>query len=999
MMNDPSSRDQSYDYFLTEAPELLQTIEQELLTLAEDRSSDKIYTLMRATHTLKGMVASLGMHAIEDVTHSLESVFNALFEPSVVIDADLEALLFQAYESLCLLLAARWTPIEIDETSVSAQAKTIFAQLRERLGNFFTRSKHLPTSKELDVDITQSIFETVVQEGLTAIRESLNQPSPEVVATTLREKATMFLGLAEGLDLPGFVDIAQATIAALEAKPTDAIAIAHLALADFQQGQSLILSGNRTQGGVPSVPLQTLANSSSLVNTARTISASPSEPESIQLAVQAKASPPTTTSTAQTIRVNLERLKHLKYLMGSLLTNQTRQDSAKEQLQDTLHKFRHNFQQHQQTLNAMRESLSQGRTSLQVSANSASGATLNPLMQSALEESAQLEAVLGEITSVQQQLTQAIEQQQQLVLHIQDDLTDAQAAPLGEILNRLLPVVQRLVTTYNKPAELTLEGTEIVVDKAIAEKLYIPLLHLVRNAFDHGLESGDVRQRQGKPAVGQIYVRAEQQDQQIVIEVEDDGRGLDFTQIRRRAAQMAFLSSIEAEKLSDTQLQDLLFEPRFSTTSNVNELSGHGIGLNVVRSQVQALQGSISVQSIVQQGTTFTLQIPILSTLPELTTIDTGPLLEPSPPPVTVSPPPSLNEIWGQDLLLKKSSVQSSVVQPSHETWHADSLITLIQRSFKATESLIWMANSVIFVLSYRQIEEYLAPKTYETIQSRSQRFLHWRDQMVRVYSLSELLSDSGMPSPTEQQSQQTKIMLVVRLGQRIVALESELKRLMTTPEILIQANDARPGSCVCGYTRLTEGESVPVVDVTALLDQTLMRSLTPLNQAVEAPSKMPPRALPLVNSTPHNPINAAPTPPSSRKITPSATEISTNVLVVDDSPAMRKLLGLSLEEAGYRVIEAQDGQDAIDQLQKARVHLIICDMDMPRLNGFGFLKQYFREPSIAKVPVVMLSNWDSHEYRKRALALGATDYFVKPYDKSKLVAALRSISPTVRAD
>ena len=158
----------------------------------------------------------------------------------------------------------------------------------------------------------------------------------------------------------------------------------------------------------------------------------------------------------------------------------------------------------------------------------------------------------------------------------------------------------------------------------VAEKLFDPLLHLIRNGFHHGIESPTVRQQWGKSEKGEIEICAYHQDRYLIVEVRDDGQGLDFDKIRASAVERQIFSQEHVSSLDELQLTNLLFEPGFSTTSQVNDLSGRGIGLDVVRTQLQALGGSISVYSERYQGTTFTLQIPLNLTIAKLLLCQAG---------------------------------------------------------------------------------------------------------------------------------------------------------------------------------------------------------------------------------------------------------------------------------------------------------------------------------------------------------------------------------------
>ncbi|MBF2064688.1 MAG: Hpt domain-containing protein, partial [Calothrix sp. C42_A2020_038] len=265
MITDSSIREQGYIYFLTEAPELLQTIEEELFSLADDYSTAKVHNLMRATHTLKGGAANVGLDVINKVAHSLEDIFKALYSPDVVIDAQLQTLLFQAYECLQLPVTAEITKTSIDNDDILQRAALVFAQLQEKLGDAFGAEIAIPTSEELGFDIVLSIFETGVSQRIDSIVEVLKAPPDnQELAEFLRSQAEVFLGLAESLNLPGFGAIAQTIIAALS-NPENALAIAEASLENLQQAHAAVMAGDRVRGGEPSTALQQLSQLTSCV--------------------------------------------------------------------------------------------------------------------------------------------------------------------------------------------------------------------------------------------------------------------------------------------------------------------------------------------------------------------------------------------------------------------------------------------------------------------------------------------------------------------------------------------------------------------------------------------------------------------------------------------------------------------------------------------------------------------------------------------------------------
>jgi chemotaxis protein histidine kinase CheA len=726
-MTEPTIREQSYRYFLQEAPELLQVLEQELLSLREGYSINKVNTLMRATHTLKGAAASVGLETIQTVAHSLEDIFKALFNPDLSIDPEIEALIFEGFECLRIPLTAEFTGGQVNNAEILDRTAAIFAQLQEKLGDCFGQEAYLPSSVELGFDLTQSIFEVGVSQRLDELAAAITRANPEEVATILRTQAEVFIGLAESLNLQGFGAIAQMAIAALDTAPTQAMTIAQIALADLQAGQAAVLVGDRTQGGQPSPALQQLARlnigtvnlelsagelheselsagelheSESLLNqseneesgnllletiwggeavldsqtpeqtdpvpasstsvhssehvfssmpasAAESASWSPEEPEvKIKDAPSRSVRIDTTplsqndqVSVSHTVRVNVEHLEHLNTSIGELLTNQNRQTLQNEQLRGAVRSLVVRLQKHQQLLNQLhdwsdRKFIPQQRwtalgsdwqshlpfDSLELDRYDEA----QILVQSVLEDAFTLAEASEAIDLFATQSNQTLEKQRRLLTSTRDALMQARMSPLGGIFGRFHRVLQQLEIRHNKQVTLELYGTEVLVDKVVAEKLYDPLLHLVRNAFDHGIESPEVRQQRSKSEFGRIEICASQVGRHLVIEVRDDGEGLDFERIRRRAVERQLLSVEQASRLNEAQLTDLLFEPGFSTVSGVNELSGRGIGLDVVRSQLEAFQGSVMVDSEPYRGTTFTLQIPLSLTIAKLLLCQAG---------------------------------------------------------------------------------------------------------------------------------------------------------------------------------------------------------------------------------------------------------------------------------------------------------------------------------------------------------------------------------------
>jgi two-component system chemotaxis sensor kinase CheA len=181
--------------------------------------------------------------------------------------------------------------------------------------------------------------------------------------------------------------------------------------------------------------------------------------------------------------------------------------------------------------------------------------------------------------------------------------------PIGQLFQRATRQVRDLSRKVGKQVELATRGEDTELDKTIAEELADPLMHMVRNAIDHGIESPAAREAAGKPPQARISLAAYHQGGQIVIEVADDGRGLDSRKILAKAREKGLVD--DSARLSESDTFRLILEPGFSTAEQVTDISGRGVGMDVVRTQVQKLRGRIEIRSEAGQGTTFLLKLPL----------------------------------------------------------------------------------------------------------------------------------------------------------------------------------------------------------------------------------------------------------------------------------------------------------------------------------------------------------------------------------------------------
>ena len=645
----------------------------------------------------------------------------------------------------------------------------------------------------------------------------------------------------------------------------------------------------------------------------------------------------TTASSHLSVKVDFNRLERMNNLVGELAINRNSLSLQNDQLQGRvkalLDRFSY-FQKITETLKQLSDkmvvaperygaihtpltsrndvsALSTDFDSLEMD----SYGTIYSIVQGLLEEMIQLEESMDDVVLFARSSNQTLEQQRQMLTNLRDELMWARMLPLAEVLNRFPRVLRDLSTTHHKPVKLNLTGTSVLVDKAALEKLYDPLLHLLRNAFDHGIEPPEIRRKLGKPEQGTIEILAYHQGNQTIIEMRDDGGGLNLEKIAQKAVNVGLVTPEQVAVMSKEALQNLIFEPGFSTAAQVSELSGRGVGLDVVREQVQALKGTVFVNSFSGKGTTFTLCLPLTLTIAKL-------------------------------------------------------LVCLIQHTHHQTSTIALPSDS---------IEEIIMPEPEQIKKSGEQRFLSWQRQIIPIYPLTHVLDyrcmfSEGFTSHALHSMATPEDwglpLLILRRGERLYALE--VNRLVTEQELVIKpfGQAIAAPAYTYGCTILGDGTLIPVVNGNLLIEQYI------------DPLKSIPDATGIV-------VESGATEPP----TPVATFQNPTILVVDDSAALRRTLALTLQKVGYRVIQARDGKEALEQLQQSSgVKLVICDVEMPNMNGFEFLGQRRRDPDLMEIPVAMLTSRSSDKHKQLATQLGANAYLTKPYIEQQFLETIKTM-------
>ena len=642
------------------------------------------------------------------------------------------------------------------------------------------------------------------------------------------------------------------------------------------------------------------------------------------------------------VRVDLERLTKMNNLMEELTINRNSLALQNQQLQENVSQLERKFlrfdritqkvrtlsdlmliEQRLDTLGSS-QNVNQDRYSnetLKMSLDSLEMDRYNALsssLQEILEEIIQLEESVNDISIFAGQSDRTISDQRQMLDRMRGELMWVRMLPLEQILQRFPRTLRDMSNKYHKPVELKLTGTDVLVDRAVLEKLSDPLLHLLRNAFDHGIEEPEVRRQQGKPDKGSIEIEAYYQANQTVIEVRDDGRGLDTAQLARLGVERGLISEQQA-KTDPQKLFELIFEPGFSTASKVNEISGRGVGMDIVRSQIASLKGTVSVASTLGKGSLFTLRLPLTLTIAKLFVCSLG---------------------------------------------------------------------ATTFAIPSDSIEEIIVPTTEQIKLTHQQKLLSFNDQLIPIYPLKELLQYNCAIPPADSHCHFKTVkppedwlapLLLLRRGQQLFALE--VVSLLNEQELVIKPYGKAIAAPAYSYgcTILGDGSLIPVFDGLAAIDTFVGVSAAKTKKIKKF-------------------AQLAKAPLAGDGNTDLATAYQT-IMIVDDSTTSRRTMALTLEKQGYRVIQRKDGKDALDGFkQNPDLDLIICDLEMPVMNGLEFLGMRRRDSTLAQIPTLILTSRGGLQYRSLAMQLGADGYFIKPYDESELVAKVKKILSRDRA-
>jgi chemosensory pili system protein ChpA (sensor histidine kinase/response regulator) len=641
-------------------------------------------------------------------------------------------------------------------------------------------------------------------------------------------------------------------------------------------------------------------------------------------------------AAAKSVRISLSRLDRMMNTVGELVINRTRmlgrvtelerlRDTlgfSKERLQGKVAEFQEKYEFNR--INSTRGPRSQSTTPTpQMLTNAAAGETsfwsefselemdryddVNILSRSMTEISADVNEVLSQMGGFIGRVEGDIDEFTKLAHHLQDEITAARMVPIGTLYSRLSRAVRDAAKSTGKQVELDLSGSETELDNNIIQQISDPLVHLVRNSVAHGIELPEGRQEADKSEIGRVTLRAYHRGNHIYIEVEDDGRGIDYDRVRESAVDRGLVSHETASSLTERELREMLFHPGFSTAPLKTELAGRGVGLDVVRANLNSLNGEIEIQSTAGAGTKFILKVPL-----------------------------------------------TLIISPA----------------------LFVRCGAANFALPLAVVEEIRRLRADEIEDVGGKLLTKVRDVVTEVIRLDSYL---GLP-PLEPINGYFR-MVVANADNRQVGIVVE--EVLGKDEIVIKSlgEYLRRVKLFPGTTIAPDGSLILLLDLNRMIATEPGERKSIQASASAARIFAPGSAAIAKGSIPTDAIDRV--------------HHERVVVVADDSISVRKFVGRMLEKNGYRVILASDGLEAAELITQHGCHLVITDLEMPRMTGYELMAQLRQSPSTRRIPVMVVTSRAGAKHRDRAMKEGAVAFLTKPVQEDQLTEAVEQLIGT----
>lgn len=589
---------QYLEIFLDETNEHLQNLNTQILSLEQDpENMDTINEIFRAAHSLKGMAGTMGYKRMQTLTHDMENVFSEVRNGNIKVKADMIDVLFQCLDALEEYntniressdegtndngaLIKRLNDIMSDgseDSSASAgqtQAPQAQAAAEAAVGGFvgikLNESQQSVLSEAIKqgkgvYGLTVKVQESCILKAARAflVFKAIEETSEIIVSDpSSQDIEDEKFDLHFSLIIVSEADLNEVLTAARSVSEIEDVSGSALNLDDVGAAETEESHAAETEGAAAETPAQTAQPVPAAQTSAETPAAAPAE--------SAQTPAPTPAPAAKKAPVN-----------KPVVNRTVRVDIEKL---DTL-------------MNLVSE-LIIAKNSL-VSASAMSG-------------------------NSSQAVNEQIEYLESVTTSLHESVMKVRMVPIESTVNKFPRMVRDLQKKLGKKMELYMSGEETELDRTVVDQIGDPLMHLLRNSADHGLESAAVRKERGKPEVGSIFLDAYQDGNNVVIEVRDDGNGIDTKAVKNKAIERGVITPEQGDAMSEKEIIDLLFNAGFSTAKVVSDVSGRGVGLDVVKSMIESLSGEVEVKSKLGEGSTWTIRLPLTLAIIQALMVEIG---------------------------------------------------------------------------------------------------------------------------------------------------------------------------------------------------------------------------------------------------------------------------------------------------------------------------------------------------------------------------------------
>lgn len=573
---------QYLEIFLDETKEHLQSLNTQILELEQDpENMDTINEIFRAAHSLKGMAGTMGYKRMQALTHDMENVFSEVRNGTIKVKANMIDILFQCLDALEEYLNA------IQETADEGtnENEPLIKALQEILttsdkGGAAEEKEEAPAAAAVTLHSQDGKWNDIV----------LDESQQHVIATAVKQGKYVY-GLTVKVQESCILKAARAFLVFKALEDYGEIIVSVPAAQDiederFELDFSLIVVTDST--------LEVMITAAKNVSEIEEVTGAVMEFEPVQeeekqeehentlVSTEVEKNDSNTPETTSKAPAKQDKKQDKKQNAGKPVVNRT---------------VRVDIEKLDVLMNLVSE-LIIAKNSL-VSATSVEGSTST-------------------------NFNEQIEYLESVTTNLHESVMKVRMVPIESVVNKFPRMIRDLQKKLGKKMELYMSGEETELDRTVVDEIGDPLMHLLRNSADHGLESAEVRKERGKPEVGSIFLDAYQDGNNVVIEVRDDGNGINVENVRDKAIEKGVITEEQAEKMNDKEIIDLLFLPSFSTSKKVTDVSGRGVGLDVVKSKIEALSGEVEVKSKLGEGSTWIIRLPLTLAIIQALMVDIG---------------------------------------------------------------------------------------------------------------------------------------------------------------------------------------------------------------------------------------------------------------------------------------------------------------------------------------------------------------------------------------